>query len=76
MDMYGVGNIEKINNWKNTHSIDDLKKIAIDKGYSGFAVSNGEPSFHEAYFKKYGFKLKKKHLAPIHDGEPMKFYLH
>ena len=74
--MEGVGDCERITDGKSKHSIDDLKKICIDKGYSGFGTKGSEPSFDGVWFKKFGFQLEKKHLAPCHDGEQRKFYFH
>ena len=76
--MVGVGECEQFSDGKSKHSIDELKKICIDKGYSGFLMSSGEPSFDGVQFKKFGFQLEKKHMAPAHyDKEyPRKFYFH
>ena len=69
MTMPCVGDIHHIGNWKDTHSIDELKKIAIDKGYSGFELARGY-----AFFKKFDFKLEKKHMI-TEDEDSCKFYI-
>mmetsp|Transcript_14998 Transcript_14998/g.19458 ORF Transcript_14998/g.19458 Transcript_14998/m.19458 type:complete len:319 (-) Transcript_14998:271-1227(-) len=66
IDMCGQGDIEIIHNWKNTHSIDDLKRIVQQKGYSGFTVSNGHPSFGHAALKKFPYQLTPQHCKGIH----------
>ena len=53
--MVGVGECEHISDGKSKYSIDDLKKICIDKGYSGFGTKGSEPSFDGVWFKKFGF---------------------
>jgi hypothetical protein len=43
--------------WKKTHTIEDLKRIAEKNNYSAVTVSAGTPSFGHAAFKKFDFKL-------------------
>jgi len=65
IDMSHQGDVEIIGDWKKTHSIDDLKKICEDKGYSAFTVSSGQPSFGHAALKKFDYKLTTNHCRPI-----------
>ena len=53
--MVGVGECEQFSDGKSKHSIDDLKKICIDRGYSGFLTSGNEPSFDGIWLRKFGF---------------------
>ena len=64
MDMDKQGDVERIKNWRNSHSIDDLKKYAEKKDYSAFSIG----SFDFAYFKKFNYQIT------IHDCEPTKGY--
>lgn len=65
IDMCGQGDKQIVGGWKNTHSIDDLKRIAEKKGYSAFTVSSGEPSFGHAAFKKFPYNLTPDHCKPM-----------
>ena len=65
IDMCGQGDVEIIGNWKSHKSIDDLKRIVEQKGYSAFTVSAGSPSFGHAALKKFPFLLTKEHCKPI-----------
>lgn len=65
IDMCGQGDVEIIGNWKTHKSIDDLKRIVEQKGYSAFTVSAGSPSFGHAALKKFPFLLTKEHCKPI-----------
>ena len=47
IDMCGQGDVEIIDGWTATHSIDDLKLVET-KGYSAFTVSPGQQSFDHA----------------------------
>ena len=58
--MNNQGDVDVVEDWKSTHTIDQLKDIVISKNYSSFTVSAGEPSFPGAYFKKFPFKLTKE----------------
>ena len=56
LDMSGQGDVDIIHDWKTKHSIDDLKRIAVEKGYSAFSVSVGESqSFGHCAFKNFGY---------------------
>ena len=63
--MCSQGDIEIIYDWKKTHTIEDLKNIVIQKGYSSFTISSGKPSFYHAAFKKFRFKLKKELCSSV-----------
>jgi len=60
MDMYGQGDVEFIKNWRKTHTIEDLRKIAEEKGYSAISVG----SFDFAAFKKFDYQLTINHCKP------------
>ena len=60
IDMCGQGDVEIIQNWRSTHSIDDLKKIVEAKGYSAVCVG----SFGHAALKKFSFQLTPGHCKP------------
>ena len=55
LDMCGQGDVKILGNWKSSHSIDDLKRMLIDLKCSAFTVSNGNPSFGHAAFKKFNY---------------------
>jgi isopentenyl phosphate kinase len=63
--MCGQGDVNLIMNWKETHSIEDLKRIAEENNYSAFTVSDGTPSFGHAAFKKFDYKLTKEHCKSM-----------
>lgn len=65
IDMCGQGDVEIIGDWKKKHSIEDLKRMVEQKGYSAFTVSAGKPSFGHAALKKFSFKLTKELCKPI-----------
>ena len=65
IDMCGQGDVEIIPNWRATHSIEDLKRIVEQKGYSAFTVSSGQPSFGHAALKKFPYQLTAGHCKPI-----------
>ena len=58
--MAGKGDIERIHNWRYKHSINDLKKIVENKGYSAFAVGD----YAHAALKKFDYQLDQSHCAP------------
>lgn len=76
--MCNQGDVHCEDGWKSRFSIEDLKKIVIEKGYSAVTVSNGQPSFGFACFKSFDFKLEKKHLKPITSccHAPCKIYIY
>jgi len=60
MDMCGQGDVEFIKNWRNTHTVLDLRRIAEEKGYSAFSIG----AFDFAAFKKFDFQLTYSHCKP------------
>lgn len=77
VDMCAQGDVEIIPNWKAKHSIDDLKKIVVSKGYSAFTVSNGLPAFGHAALKSFDFELRREHCKPISTccNHPCRIYI-
>jgi len=65
IDMCGQGDVEILPDWKRHYSIDDLKRMVEERGYSAFTVSAGFPSFGHAALKKFPFALTKTHCKPI-----------
>lgn len=65
IDMCRQGDVDIILDWKRHMSIDDLKRIVEERGYSAFTVSNGSPSFGHAALKKFPFALTPEHCKPI-----------
>lgn len=65
IDMCGQGDVEIIGDWKRTHSIDDLKCMVEERGYSAFTMSAGQPSFGHAALKRFPFELSQAHCKPI-----------
>jgi hypothetical protein len=65
IDMCGQGDVEIIGDWKQNHTIEDLKRMCEEKNYSAFSVcSAGVPSFGHAALKKFDFKLTKEDCKP------------
>jgi len=60
MDMCGQGDVEILKNWRSKHSIDGLKQIAEEKGYSAFSIGG----FDFAAFKKFNYQLTIDHCKP------------
>ena len=60
IDMCGQGDVEIIHNWRSTHSVDDLKRIVEQKGYSAVCVG----SFGHAALKKFPYQLTPGHCKP------------
>ena len=65
IDMCGQGDVEILPDWKRHYSVDDLKRMVEERGYSAFTVSAGHPSFGHAALKKFPFALTKAHCKPI-----------
>ena len=57
IDMYAQGDKERIRNWRSTHSIEDLKRIVEQKGYSAISVCSG--GF--ATLKQFSYQLTPGH---------------
>jgi len=60
VDMCGQGDVEILKNWKSKHSIDGLKQIVEEKGYSAFSIGG----FDFAAFKKFNYQLTADHCKP------------
>merc|ERR1719487_2691402 len=60
IDMCCQGDVEIIGDWKKHHSIESLKKIVEQKGYSAVCVG----SFGHAALKSFDYQLTKEHCAP------------
>jgi len=60
MDMCGQGDIEIIPEWRKKYTIEDLKQIVEQKGYSAISVG----SFGHAALKKFDYQLNIKHCKP------------
>eukprot|EP00927_Polykrikos_kofoidii_P053189 TRINITY_DN4745_c0_g1_i14.p1 TRINITY_DN4745_c0_g1~~TRINITY_DN4745_c0_g1_i14.p1 ORF type:complete len:406 (-),score=25.32 TRINITY_DN4745_c0_g1_i14:93-1310(-) len=78
IDMCGQGDAEIIPDWKNKVTIEDLKRIVEEKGYSAITVSNGYPSFGHAALKKFDYQLTPAHCKPITTccRHPCKIYIY
>ena len=64
------GNVEIIDNWRATHSIEDLQRIVEQKGYSAISVG----SFDHAALKKFPYQLTAGHCEPS-PGYSNTFYI-
>ena len=60
IDMCFQGDVEVISDWKHHTSIDKLKKIVEEKGYSAVCVG----SFGHAALKSFDYQLTKEHCKP------------
>ena len=60
IDMCGQGDVEIIWNWRSKHSIEDLKRIVEQKGYSAISVG----SFDHAGLKQFSYQLTAGHCKP------------
>jgi len=64
IDMCGQGDVEIIGEWEQKHSIEDLKKMVIKKGYSAISVSPNSESYGHAALKKFSYNLTPMHCKP------------
>merc|ERR1719267_449231 len=62
IDMCYQGDAEIIGDWKRHHTIESLKKIVEQKGYSAVCVG----SFGHAALKNFDYQLTKEHCKPSH----------
>ena len=60
IDMCGQGDVEIIWNWRSKHSIEDLKRIVEQKGYSAISVGG----FDHAGLKQFSYQLTAGHCKP------------
>ena len=65
IDMCGQGDVEIVSDWRSKTTIEALKWIVEQRGYSAFTVSNGEPRFGHAAIKKFDYQLTPAHCKPI-----------
>merc|ERR1719409_1472915 len=62
IDMCFQGDAEIIGDWKRHHTVESLKKIVEQKGYSAVCVG----SFGHAALKNFDYQLTKEHCKPSH----------
>ena len=60
IDMCFQGDAQIIGDWQRTHTVESLKKIVEEKGYSAVCVG----SFGHAALKSFDYQLTKEHCAP------------
>jgi len=72
IDMYGLGDVELIHDWKSKMSIDDLKRKAEENDWS--AISIGD-DFNFAVMKSFPYQLKASHCKPT-PGFTNTFYIY
>ena len=60
IDMSNQGDKEIIHSWRAKHSIEDLKRIVEQKGYSAISVG----SFDHAGLKQFSYQLTAGHCKP------------
>jgi hypothetical protein len=60
IDMAYQGDVEIIGDWKRSHSVESLKRIVEEKGYSAVCVG----SFGHAALKKFDYQLTEEHCKP------------
>ena len=57
-DLEGEGDVHNIQGWEEEHSLDDLKAMVVENGWSGFALGMpGTDAEGGCWFKKVGYKL-------------------
>ena len=54
LDMPGDGDIETIQDWRKTKTLEDLKAMVEKKNYSAITIGN----FPDAYLKRFFYQLK------------------
>lgn len=76
LDIAGEGDVHHIADWaKEGKSIDDLKKMVIDKGWSGFAMGKaGSWASKGVWFKKVTYDFVPSKLRP--NALVGTFYIH
>ena len=71
-DIAGEGDVHKIDNWAPSHTLDDLKKMVITKGWSGVTLGKaGTWAKNTAFFKHVKYELteeKTRDNADLVDG--------
>ena len=56
------GEVEVILDWRNKHSLEELKQICIDKGYSAVRVGEKRP---HARFRTFDYQVSKSDCGPM-----------
>merc|ERR1712183_321478 len=64
IDMYAQGDVEFIQKWKSRHSIEDLKKMVEQRGYSAISLNKQNKFFDFAAFKTFDYQLEVHHTKP------------
>ena len=73
IDMCNQGDVELILEWRRFYSIDQLKEISLEKGYTCFCISDED--FHWAGMKKFDYQVTPETCKPA-SGYSCKFYIH
>ena len=62
-DLEGEGDVHDIQGWQDEHSLDDLRAMCVENGWSGFALGmEGTDAEGGCWFKKVGYKLTPSRL--------------
>jgi len=65
IDMSEQGDVQLIEDWRKTHSVEDLKRIVEAEGWSAFTISAGQPAFGHAALKDFPYRLTAGHCRPV-----------
>ena len=65
IDMSEQGDVQLIEDWKSSHSVEDLKRIVEAEGWSAFTISAGQPAFGHAALKDFPYRLTAGHCRPV-----------
>merc|ERR1711963_167947 len=78
IDMCRQGDVEIVQNWRSTTSIEELKRKVEECGYSAITVSDGDPSFGHAALKQFQYQLTSDHCKPKSNccHHPCKIYIY
>ena len=68
--------MDLIHDWKEKYGIEGLKKLVVEKGYSAFTISTGEPSFPFAALKSFDYQLTPERCRKRHHEHPLKIYIY
>ena len=61
-DLGGKGDVQQISDWQSRHTLDSLKALIIEKGWSCVALRWGT-----AFCKKLDYQVEARHLNPVSD---------
>lgn len=75
IDMCAQGDVEIIPNWRSRMTINDLKRIVEERGYSAFTVGDGEDTFDHAALKNFDYQLTPEHCKPT-KGYSCRIYIY